>query len=32
VAEGDAEDAYSQNRRDEFAIVAGGDNLKVAGR
>jgi peptidoglycan-associated lipoprotein len=32
VAEGDAEDAYSQNRRDEFAIVAGGDNLKVAGK
>jgi peptidoglycan-associated lipoprotein len=32
VAEGDAEDAYSQNRRDEFAIVAGGDNLKVAGQ
>jgi peptidoglycan-associated lipoprotein len=32
VAEGDAEDAYSQNRRDEFAIVAGGDNLKVVGR
>ena len=31
VAEGDAEDAYSQNRRDEFAIIAGGDNLKVAG-
>jgi peptidoglycan-associated lipoprotein len=30
VAEGDAEDAYSQNRRDEFVIVAGGDNLKVA--
>jgi peptidoglycan-associated lipoprotein len=30
VAEGDGEDAYSQNRRDEFAIVAGGDNLKVA--
>jgi peptidoglycan-associated lipoprotein len=32
VAEGDSEDAYSQNRRDEFAIVAGGDNLKVAGQ
>jgi peptidoglycan-associated lipoprotein len=32
VAEGDGEDAYSQNRRDEFAIVAGGDNLKVAGQ
>jgi peptidoglycan-associated lipoprotein len=32
VAEGDTEDAYSQNRRDEFAIVAGGDNLKVAGQ
>jgi peptidoglycan-associated lipoprotein len=30
VAEGDSEDAYSQNRRDEFVIVAGGDNLKVA--
>lgn len=30
VAEGDTEDAYSQNRRDEFVIVAGGDNLKVA--
>ena len=32
VAEGDTEDAYSQNRRDEFVIVAGGDNLKVVGR
>jgi peptidoglycan-associated lipoprotein len=32
VAEGDTEDAYSQNRRDEFAIVAGGDNLKVVGQ
>jgi peptidoglycan-associated lipoprotein len=32
VAEGDGEDAYSQNRRDEFAIVAGGDNLKVVGQ
>jgi peptidoglycan-associated lipoprotein len=32
VAEGDSEDAYSQNRRDEFVIVAGGDNLKVVGQ
>lgn len=32
VAEGDTEDAYSQNRRDEFVIVAGGDNLKVPSR
>jgi peptidoglycan-associated lipoprotein len=30
VAEGDTEEAYAQNRRDEFVIVAGGDNLKVA--
>ncbi len=32
VAEGDTEDAYAQNRRDEFVIVAGGDNIKVAAR
>jgi peptidoglycan-associated lipoprotein len=32
VAEGDTEDAYAQNRRDEFVIVAGGDNMKVAGQ
>jgi peptidoglycan-associated lipoprotein len=32
VAEGDTEDAYAQNRRDEFVITAGGDNLKVAAR
>ena len=28
VAEGDTEEAYSQNRRDEFVITAGGDNIK----
>jgi peptidoglycan-associated lipoprotein len=32
VAAGDAEDAYAQNRRDEFVITAGGDNLSAPGR
>jgi peptidoglycan-associated lipoprotein len=32
VAEGDTEEAYAQNRRDEFVITAGGDNIKVAAR
>jgi peptidoglycan-associated lipoprotein len=32
IAEGDSEEAYAQNRRDEFAITAGGDNLKAAAR
>jgi peptidoglycan-associated lipoprotein len=32
VAQGDGEEAYSQNRRDDFVIVAGGDNIKVASR
>jgi peptidoglycan-associated lipoprotein len=32
IAEGDSEEAYAQNRRDEFVIAAGGDNLKAAGR
>lgn len=30
AVEGDSEDAYSKNRRDEFEITAGGDNLKPA--
>ena len=29
MAEGDTEEAYAQNRRDEFVIIAGGDNLKT---
>lgn len=32
VAQGDTEEAYAQNRRDEFVITAGGDNIKVAAR
>jgi len=32
VAAGDSEDAYAQNRRDEFAITAGGDNLRAPAR
>lgn len=32
VAAGDTEDAYAQNRRDEFAITAGGDDLKAPAR
>lgn len=32
VAQGDTEEAYAQNRRDEFVITAGGDNLKTASR
>ncbi len=32
VAEGDTEEAYAQNRRDEFVITAGGDNLKTVSR
>jgi peptidoglycan-associated lipoprotein len=32
IAEGDTEEAYAQNRRDEFTITAGGDNLKTASR
>ncbi len=30
AVEGDSEDAYAKNRRDEFEITAGGDNLKPA--
>jgi peptidoglycan-associated lipoprotein len=30
IAEGDTEEAYAQNRRDEFVITAGGDNIKTA--
>ncbi len=30
VDNGTTEEAYAQNRRDDFVIVAGGDNLKVA--
>jgi peptidoglycan-associated lipoprotein len=30
AAEGDSEDAYAKNRRDEFEITAGGDNIKPA--
>jgi peptidoglycan-associated lipoprotein len=32
IAEGDTEEAYAQNRRDEFVITAGGDNLKTVSR
>jgi len=32
IAEGDTEEAFAQNRRDEFVITAGGDNLKTASR
>ena len=32
IATGDSEEDYAQNRRDDFVIVAGGDNLKVASR
>jgi peptidoglycan-associated lipoprotein len=30
AVEGDSEDAYAKNRRDEFEITAGADNLKPA--
>jgi peptidoglycan-associated lipoprotein len=30
AAEGDSEDAYAKNRRDEFEITAGGDNIRPA--
>jgi peptidoglycan-associated lipoprotein len=30
AVQGSGEDAWSRNRRDEFAIVAGGDNLRPA--
>jgi peptidoglycan-associated lipoprotein len=30
VDNGDTEEAYAQNRRDDFVIVAGGDNLRAA--
>jgi peptidoglycan-associated lipoprotein len=29
AAQGENEDAWAKNRRDEFEIIAGGDNLKV---
>ena len=32
IAEGDTEEAFAQNRRDEFVITAGGDNLKTVSR
>ena len=30
AVEGDTEDAYAKNRRDEFEITAGADNIKPA--
>ena len=30
AAEGDSEDSYAKNRRDEFEITAGADNIKPA--
>ena len=30
AAEGDSEDAYAKNRRDEFEVTAGGDNIRPA--
>jgi peptidoglycan-associated lipoprotein len=32
VAQGDNEQAYAQNRNDQFEITAGGDNIKAAGK
>ena len=32
VAQGDTEQAYAQNRNDQFEITAGGDNIKAAGK
>jgi peptidoglycan-associated lipoprotein len=32
VAQGDTEEAYAQNRNDQFEITAGGDNIKAAGK
>jgi peptidoglycan-associated lipoprotein len=32
VAQGDTEEAYAQNRNDQFEITAGGDNIKTAGK
>jgi peptidoglycan-associated lipoprotein len=32
VANGDTEEAYAQNRNDQFEITAGGDNIKAAGK
>lgn len=32
IAQGDTEEAYAQNRNDQFEITAGGDNLKTAGK
>jgi peptidoglycan-associated lipoprotein len=32
VAQGDNEEAYAQNRNDQFEITAGGDNIKAAGK
>jgi peptidoglycan-associated lipoprotein len=29
AVQGDTEDAWSRNRRDEFTITAGGDNIKI---
>jgi peptidoglycan-associated lipoprotein len=31
IAQGDTEEAYAQNRNDQFEITAGGDNIKAAG-
>ena len=30
AVEGDTEEAYAKNRRDEFEITAGADNIKPA--
>jgi peptidoglycan-associated lipoprotein len=32
IAQGSSESAYAQNRRDEFEIIAGGDQLRPVGR
>jgi peptidoglycan-associated lipoprotein len=32
IAQGDTEEAYAQNRNDQFEITAGGDNIRTAGQ
>jgi peptidoglycan-associated lipoprotein len=32
IAQGETEEAYAQNRNDQFEITAGGDNIKAAGK